>query len=100
MKYQLTLPNKQKLIFKTLREGFVAITSKWYYDKFPYRWRIDEYGNNVIQDDFLLDYNLRKDAFIEKHTDELQEIGQSVTLDDLTLTVVDDLSHNFSSTLM
>lgn len=88
MKYQLQF-NNTKLTFKTETQGLNALISKWYYDKFPYRWHNDPYGNTVLNDDFLAEYNKRKLHLIETFQPKLREYG-IIQFEGYTLSVVSD----------
>ena len=71
--YQLTI-GKTQLQFDTKEEGLTALLSKWYHDRFPYRWRED--GKNlIIADDWIGDYISRCKKLLPKLEADLTETG-------------------------
>ena len=85
MQYQLII-NNIKLNFETKEEGLNALISKWYYDRFPYRWYTDMYGNTLIKDDWIGEYNHRRGPLMERLSRQLDVHG-CATLDGFKLIV-------------
>lgn len=86
--YQLTVGNN-KLKFETKEHGVKALVSKWYYDRFPYRWHTDMWGNTLISDDWIGEFNHRCETLLPRLNDELTKNG-FVTFGGLKLEQVED----------
>jgi len=86
--YQLTVGNT-KLKFETKEQGLKALISKWYYDRFPYRWYTDMWGNTLITDEWLGEFNHRCEMVLPRLNNELMETGH-VAFNGLTLDQIED----------
>ena len=85
--YQLTVGNT-KLKFETKTEAINAMLSKWYYDRFPYRWYTDMWGNTLITDDWIAEYNHRREKLWPRFETALAETGV-ITFDGLKVEQID-----------